>query len=270
MKSAAAPDFARFLHNYAAHRAEEGRALSGPDLFTLPYLRSGPLARQWGVRAASFDALMARVVRPMTEQVGAPLAVADLGAGNGWLSYRLALEGHRCIAVDVRSDAIDGLGAAREYLERGDVRFERVLASFEELPVESRSLDIAVFNASIHYAVELQAVLREAARVVRPAGLIAIVDSPFYETEDDGKAMVAEKKAEGALRFGARAEGLLSMPFIEYLTPGTLARASAPVGLEWRRLKVRYPLWYELRPLQARLKGHRRPSRFDIWVAEVP
>ena len=38
----------------------------------------------------------------------------------------------------------------------------------------------------------------------------------------------------------------------------------------WRRHRVLYPLWYELRPLVARLKRRRRPSRFDLWTARVP
>jgi hypothetical protein len=49
----------------------------------------------------------------------------------------------------------------------------------------------------------------------------------------------------------------------------TLRDASAPLGLVWRRRRVGYPLWYELRPLVARLRGHRAPSRFDLWTAEV-
>jgi hypothetical protein len=38
----------------------------------------------------------------------------------------------------------------------------------------------------------------------------------------------------------------------------------------WRRHRVRYPLWYELRPLAAALRGARKPSRFDVWTAQVP
>ena len=47
------------------------------------------------------------------------------------------------------------------------------------------------------------------------------------------------------------------------------AAASRGLGLAWRRHRVRYPLWYELRPLVARLRGRRAPSRFDLWEATV-
>jgi hypothetical protein len=62
----------------------------------------------------------------------------------------------------------------------------------------------------------------------------------------------------------------MALPFIEFLTRERLAAASAPIGLQWRRSRVSYPLWYELRPLQARLRGARAPSRFDLWVSARP
>jgi hypothetical protein len=61
----------------------------------------------------------------------------------------------------------------------------------------------------------------------------------------------------------------MALPFIEYLTPARLEAASKQLGLVWTRHRVRYPLWYELRPLAARLRGHRTPSRFDLWEAVV-
>lgn len=262
-------DGARFRAEYAAHRAAEGRAHHGAELRALPYLRAGPLARQWQVRARTFDAFLRHVLRP-AGAAGGPLRVLDLGAGNGWLAGRAAREGHRALALDLRDDAVDGLGAAAAFAQEAPARFGRIVASFEALPVRPGSFDLAVFNASLHYALDLAAVLAEAARAVRGGGRIAILDSPFYAAEETGSAMVAEKHTRGAERFGARAGALLAPPFIEFLTPGRLAAAAPEAGLCWRRHRVRYPLWYELRPLAARLRRRRVPSRFDLWVATVP
>lgn len=244
----------RFRHDYAAHRASEGRAHTGAELLGLPYLRSGPLAREWSVRARTFEALLARIVAPMERE--RRLDVLDLGAGNGWLSYRLASRGHNCTAVDLRDDTIDGLGAAEEL--RGHAAFRCVVASFEDLPLPDRSADLAIFNASLHYAASLKAVLGEAARCLRSGGCIAVLDSPFYRRTSDGEAMVHEKR---------RARGLAAIDCIEFLTRQRLTAASR---LTWRRQRVAYPLWYELRPLVARLKHQRRPSRFDLWTARIP
>jgi SAM-dependent methyltransferase len=261
---------AAFGTEYARHRQTEGRAYKREDLFALPYLRHGPLARQWSVRVRSFDAFKRRALRPLAARLGRALTLLDLGAGNGWLSYRATLEGHRAIALDIRDDAVDGLGAAALLEQSSGGRMTRLVASFASIPMADASVDLAVFNASLHYALDLSACLAEAARVVRPGGLLAIVDSPFYRRDEDGRAMVAEKRAQAAVRFGDRADALLALPFIEYLTRQSLQDASNVCALDWRRHRVRYPLWYELRPLLAALRGRRAPSRFDLWIAARP
>lgn len=259
--------FDRFRREYAAHRAAEGRAYSGAELLSLPYLRVGPLARQWAVRARTFDAFLARIVRPMVTQRGRMLHILDLGAGNGWLSHWLAREGHFCAAIDVRNDSIDGLGAAKQFPR--EFAFECILASFDDLPIADSSADLAVFNASLHYATDLSRTLTEAARVLRSGGLVAILDSPFYGSEEEGAAMVADKHRLAHETFGVRAEALLALPFIEFLTRDRLVEASRGLSICWKRLRVRYPLWYELRGIEAWLKGRRKPSRFDIWTGVV-
>ena len=260
----------QFAEDYAAHRQAEGRGYAGDELLALPHVRSGPLARQWAVRARSFDAFMGRLVRPTAKGLGRTVRLLDLGAGNGWLSYRVALEGHCATALDIRDDGVDGLGAAGPFLQRTEGRMRTAVAPFDAIPAPDASFDIAVFNASLHYATDLAAVLKEAARVVTPGGRLVILDSPFYRREADGLAMIAEKTADASRRFGERAGTLMALPFIEFLTRERLAAASASQGLEWRPTRVLYPLWYELRPLSARLRGSRAPSRFDLWTCMRP
>ena len=261
----------RFARAYGEHRAAEGRGGGGPEeLGALPWLRDGPLARSWAVRARTFERFLADVVLPRAASVGAGrLHVLDAGAGNGWLSYRLAERGYPALAVDVRTDGIDGLGAGRGYAAFLGAPLPRVAASFEALPLASGSFDIVVFNASLHYAVDLAGALAEARRVLRPDGAVAILDSPFYRSGADGEAMVREKRAGAGVRFGARADDLTALDFAEYLTADRLRSASATAGLTWTRHRVRYPLWYELRAVRARLSGRRRPSRFDLWVGRT-
>jgi SAM-dependent methyltransferase len=266
--AAFSPAVDRFRRDYGAHRAEEGRGYDGAELLSLPYLKVGPFARQWAVRARTFDAFVKHVVQPMAGIAGRPLRILDLGAGNGWLCHRLARNGHDCTAIDIRDDGVDGLGAAEGFL--ATVAFDRLVASFEDLPLPADSADLAVFNAALHYTTDLEATLAEAARVVRPGGRITILDSPFYARDEAGVAMVAEKHEAAAARFGARAESLLALPFVEFLTRTRLARASARLGLDWRRRRVPYPLWYELRPLASWIRRRRPPSRFDLWTAVVP
>jgi SAM-dependent methyltransferase len=156
------PALERFRIDYAAHRAAEGRGLGETELLDLPWLGIGPQARQWRVRARTFEAFLKHVADPVARSAGRPLRILDLGAGNGWLSYRLALRGHDCIAVDIRDDRVDGLGAAEPFLSR--VRFDCFVGSFDALPVADRVADLTIFNAALHYATSLGATLTEAAR----------------------------------------------------------------------------------------------------------
>ena len=256
----------RFRSAYAEHRAAEGRGSGGAaEVMALPYLRTGPHARGWRVRACTFDRFVESVMKPAVRAAGRPLRVLDAGAGNGWLCNRIAGMGHEAVALDVRTDDVDGLGAARGC----ESAFARVAAAFEALPVRDGTFDMVVFNAALHYAQSLDAVLAEAVRAVAAGGRIVVLDSPFYTHEADGDAMVAQKRAHATTQFGDRAGDLLALPFIEFLTHERLADASAPLGLEWRRHRVRYPLWYEARPLVARVRRRRAPSRFDVWEASV-
>jgi SAM-dependent methyltransferase len=256
---------------YAEQRASEGRGAGGEaELLALPYLDTGPQTRNWQVRARTFDHFLTHVLHPLALRHARPLRVADLGAGNGWLCYRLARLGHDAVAIDSRTDDVDGLGAAAPYKDHLFRMFRRISASFDALPLHDRSYDLVVFNAALHYALDLGSVLAEAARVTDAGGRIAILDSPFYSRDRDGAAMVTEKRRNAPHTFDERSSVLLAPPFIEYLTRDRLQQASGPLGLNWRRYRVRYPLWYELRPLMAAGGSRRSPSRFDIWEARLP
>src|SRR6185295_15038466 len=134
----------------------------------LPYVNTGPLARQWAVRARSFEAFERRVLRPAQRRAdvyaAGALRVLDLGAGNGWLAHRAALAGAVALALDMRDDDVDGLRAAPSKSP-----IERVVASFEAIPLRDATFDVVVFNASLHYAEDLGRALAEARRS-RPAG----------------------------------------------------------------------------------------------------
>jgi len=262
----------RYLAAYARLREREGRGSGGEaELLALPYVTTGPLASQWEVRARTYDRFVGSVLAPCARAVAPrPLRVLDLGAGNGWLCYRLSLLGHRPVALDLRMDAVDGLGAAAPYARHLPRVFERVAGSFEDLPFRSRLFDVALFNASLHYAERLSGALVEAARVVASGGRLAILDSPFYGRPETGEAMVQERRRNTRRDLGDLAEDLLAVSSIEFLTRERLKEVGATLGLRFRRRRVFYPLWYEWRKAAALLGRKRAPSRFDLWESRVP
>jgi SAM-dependent methyltransferase len=119
------------------------------------------------------------------------LTIADAGAGFAWTSHRLATLGHRVLAFDLSADPDFGLGAARLYptaitaASPGDLlhpsaagRFSPLLGSLEQPPLAAASFDVIVCNASLHYVNSLEFCLATLARALRPAGVLAVLDSP--------------------------------------------------------------------------------------------
>jgi len=243
----------RFLEEYTAVRHAEGRGSDDPTYYrALPDCADDhPLAWQWRIRRATFVRFRRRLGPP-------PQDVADLGAGVGWLSARLARDGHRPVAVDLSVDPEDGLGAARHY---GEPSFPRLRADFDRLPFADASLDVVVFNASFHYSADYDATVAEALRVLRPEGEIVILDSPVYRREASGEAMVAERKARFRKLYGFPSDALGSR---EFLTDPGLEALAARHGFRWERETPWYGWSWALRPWRARLRGRREPSRFVI------
>ena len=247
----------QFLEHYAIIRAAEGRG-SGDSAYyrALPFADlTGRNSSQWRIRALTFDYFHRRIL-PRRR-----CAIADLGAGNCWLSYRLAELNHRPVAVDIFNDRMDGLGAARHY----GVPFPVVEAEFDHLPFPSASFDLAVFNSSFHYSADYARTLAEVRHCLRPSGKVVILDSPIYKFREYGEAMRRERQSFFESRYGFRSEALSSVEFLDFDMLNHLARELA---LTWKIYRPWYGWRWHLRPLRARLKGLRPPSRFWILVGE--
>src|SRR5260370_14769520 len=192
----------RFLDDYIKIRHAEGRGSQDSAYYlALPYRDiTGRLQDQWTIRAKSYRYLERRVLPPIEKQFGRPLRIADLRAGNCWLSYRMALRGHRPVAIDILGDELDGLAAGRHY--QSQASFARVNAEFDFLPLAEQSVDLAVFNASIHYSPDDRHTLTELRRCLRPEGGFVIVDSPVVRKPEHGGVMRPERHEQFQKTYG--------------------------------------------------------------------
>jgi len=251
----------RFLEDYTRIRRAEGRGSEDPAYYLeLPYRdRTGRLTDQWKMRGRTYRYFERRVLPAMERD--RPLDLLDLGAGCGWMSYRLARRGHRPVAVDILTDGRDGLGAARHYCEKSD--FARFDAEFDHLPFCDASFDAALYNASLHYSSDYAITLREAKRCLRPGGRIVILDSPVYRVREHGERMRRERREIFLAQYGTESDHIGS---IEYLDLATIDSLACEIGIEWRVHKPWYGFAWHLRPWKARWKGSRPPSRF--WILE--
>ncbi len=94
--------FDRFIREYQVVREAEGRGSRDPEYYlALPFQDlSGHNQQQWAIRSRTYSFLEQRILPEIEAQTARNLTVLDLGAGNGWLSYRLALRKHLPVAVD--------------------------------------------------------------------------------------------------------------------------------------------------------------------------
>ena len=269
---ALAPDrelyFQQFVDQYETVRAKEGRGSSSADYYlALPFRDlTGNNAWQWQIRGRTFRHLEQHLLPAIESAYPRGCSVLDLGAGNGWLSYRLALRGHWPVAVDLLDNDSDGLGAAQHYFQHLPEPFPRFQAEMDQLPFAAEQFDVVVFNASFHYSVDYERTLREALRCLRRPGHVIIVDSPLYSRDESGRAMLEEKRAAFQKQFGFRSD---SIPSGEYLTPEILNELAEKLSLQWNVLKPWYGIGWALRPVKARLLRRREPSRFYLLWAKV-
>lgn len=178
----------KFSHRYHRARLQEGwQPLTRDEALALPYGQpSSHPSLYWQVRRQTFSALMYLLAREGPTPANGP--AADLGAGTGWLSYRLAQLGYRVLAVDASPDPDWGLGAAeRYYLPRQ--RFWLALGNLEDPPLQSGQLGLILFNASLHYASDLMATLRQAARALQRGGRLVILDTPISHQPRPGTGL---------------------------------------------------------------------------------
>ena len=199
-----------------------------------------PQASEWNIRQRSYALLLRRVLA--VDARGR--RILDVGAGAGWLSHRLAVLGHRPVAIDRSADGEDGLGACRHY----EVNVPCVQADFHALPFAPGTFDLVVFNASLHYADNIDVAMAEALRVARPGAPIAVLDSPMFADPDHGEQMVRDRLAH------FRQQGVADpvRMGVGYLTFDGLGRTARTIGRTATFVPTRGPWLWELRRLLAR------------------
>src|ERR1700689_2336810 len=261
--------YSRFVEDYESIRAAEGRGSTNSAYYlALPYRDlSGPLSSQWALRARTFRYIERRILPRISTLVHKELRILDLGAGNGWMSYRLASHGHSPVAVDLLTNDQGRLGAARHYKEKLRSLFPRFQAEVDNLPFASGQFDVVIFNSSFHYSENYEKTLAEALRCARKDGMVLIADTPWYRDEQSGAKMLEERRAAFIKHYGFPSDALKSL---EFLTDRRLVDLGHRFHIQWETHEPYYGIRWHMRPLVAKLRGSRTPSRFRIYAAKVP
>ena len=124
------------------------------------------------------DALRSRAV---TRLAPPGLRVADVGTGTGVLASELARLGLQVVAVDHSPRMLEAARAKLEAEGLGEVELRHGEAS--ALPIDDAELDAAFAHMVLHYLPSPADAIREMARVVRPSGVVVVIDFVRHEHE---------------------------------------------------------------------------------------
>jgi ubiquinone/menaquinone biosynthesis C-methylase UbiE len=99
--------------------------------------------------------------------------VIDIGCGEGWLTHLVAPKSVTTVGIDPSAIALQRARAVNGASEGIFIQ-----ASADDLPLDSASVDVAIYYNSLHHVAEViqGKALAEAARVLSPGGLLCIVE----------------------------------------------------------------------------------------------
>jgi SAM-dependent methyltransferase len=202
----------------------------------------------WGARARDYADIVEGCYRPVYARVfteagvGAGTKLLDVGCGQGLAAQLAAQRGAQVAGLDA---AEASLGIARERTPAGDFR----AGEMEDLPWPDNTFDVVTGFNAFQYAADLVNALREAGRVARPGGRVAMAVWGRAEDCETVATISALGKllpppppgAPGpfALSAPGRVEGLLQQAGLAPLARGEVwpaARWTAPSSSPtWRR-----------------------------------
>jgi uncharacterized protein YbaR (Trm112 family) len=197
-----------FSHDYREARCAEGRRpLTSAQALKLPYgSPPGYPPLYWEVRRQSYQSLMHSLIQLGFSPEGG--AAVDVGAGIGWLAFRLAQAGYRTLAVEASLDLDFGLGASQVYRSAAGPGFLAVQGDLERPPLRSGAVGLTIFNASLHYARDLEGTLRRVGSALRPGGCLAILDTPISRQPRSGSGQGDRHLSREELSAALSAAGL--------------------------------------------------------------
>jgi ubiquinone/menaquinone biosynthesis C-methylase UbiE len=136
------------------------------------------------------------------------LVVADIGAGTGYLSRRMApsvMPGGRVLAVDVQPEMV---GMLRTLVHQtGLTQIKPSLGTETDVKLPAASVDLAIMVDVYHELAFPQEVLASIVRALKPGGRLVFVE---YRAEDPNVPIkLLHKMSEAQIKREAAAQGLL-------------------------------------------------------------
>ncbi len=114
-------------------------------------------------------------VGPLLAQlISQDAVIADLGAGEGWLSLLLAQRAAKVIAIDHSPKMVEF--ARNELKQKGIKNLEYRLGDLTSPPINPASIDIAILSQALHHAPNPTLALQAVYKILKPGGRLVILD----------------------------------------------------------------------------------------------
>lgn len=250
----------------------------------------------WGSRARDYAEIVEPFGRPLYETifqaagVGAGTWLLDVGCGPGLAAQLAAKRGAHVAGLDAAEVSLE---IARERTPDGDFR----AGEMEDLPWSDNTFDVVTGFNAFQYAADPVNALREARRVAKPGGRVAMAVWGRAEDSDMVALITALSKflppppagAPGpfALSAPGRVEGLLQQAGLTPLTSGEVDcpfefpdlemavrghMSSGPAAAAIRQASaeaVQRAIAESLAPFRLNGRGYRQRTRFRYVIAEA-
>ena len=105
--------------------------------------------------------------------------VLDIGCGSGTITTGLARRASRVVGLDMSAEVVDAARAHADDFSLSNASFQ--VGSVYDLPWDDKSFDVVYAHQVLQHLADPVRALREARRVLRPGGIVAVRDSD-YET----------------------------------------------------------------------------------------
>ena len=244
------PAIAAWLPAYLRAREREGRLLPDEVVARLPEVPRGhPLHGEWQARADSARRLLAYV-----GDLPRPLAVMDIGCGNGWLAAAVARRPDTLVSgIDPNEREL--AQAVRVFAGLPNLEFRLGDVLLVDAPAVRP--DMILLASVIQYVADLPALIVRLGSWLADGGEIHVLDSPLYETA--GVPAAQERSRQHYVAVGvpemAAAYHHHTWASIERFAPAILHQPAPTAGRLLRRLggRVESPFpWLRIRGQDAR------------------
>lgn len=116
----------------------------------------------------------------LTQRIGTPQGIADLGCGTGELLGRL-VQNHTGVLI--------GVDASPEMLEQARIKLPDIrsielrLGEVEYLPMKDQEVDAVVMSMVLYHILQPEKAIQEVFRVLRPGGIFLLADFEHHDQE---------------------------------------------------------------------------------------